>query len=87
MTKEQFGEWRNHPATQFFRQFLRDRAKRLGEQMHEAWLTANDLFEKDSQEARGRILELVDIENLSFAQIEEFYREKHDSEALKDNSI
>ena len=76
ISKEQYGEWRNHPATLFFRQFLKDRARVLGEQAHQAWLNDGAAFEKDSQEARGRILELVGIEDVPFDVIEAFYEEQ-----------
>ena len=72
MDKTQYGEWRNHPATMFFRQFLRDRAKALGAQVHESWLNGQEIHEVD----RGRILELIDIEDVSFEVIENFYKEK-----------
>jgi len=80
ITKEQYGEWRNSPATQFFRQFLRDRRATLIQASTEAWLNSPATFEADSAQARGRILELFDIEAASFDQIETFYREK-DNEA------
>ena len=79
VTKEQFGEWRNHPATQFFRQFLKDRAKALGENAHESWLNSPEMFARDSAEARARILELIEIENVSFSQIETFYKEQENA--------
>ena len=79
MTKEQFGEWRNHPATQFFRQFLKDRAKALGVLAQESWLNSPEMFARDSAEARARILELIEMENVSFSQIETFYKEQENA--------
>ena len=79
MTRDQYNEWRNHPATLFFRQFLKDRAQYLIQQSNESWLNAPDIFEKDAAEARGRILELLDAQDVPFETIETFYR-KDDAE-------
>lgn len=76
MTKEQYGEWRNHPATLFFRQFLKDRRASLIATSAEDWLNSGKLAEVD----RGRILELFDVEDVPFELIEAFYKEKDATE-------
>jgi hypothetical protein len=76
ITKGQFGEWRNHPATLFFRQFLKDRADALIHAGTEAWLNNEAAFKTEADEARGRIRELMEVEDVSFDTIEAFYREK-----------
>lgn len=76
ITKEQYGEWRNHPATLFFRKFLKDRRESLIRRMTETWLNGPDLFAKEQETARGRILELFECEDVPFDVIEQFYREE-----------
>jgi len=83
MTRESYNEWRNHPATIFFRKFLRDRSIELGAQVHESWLNGQEIHEVD----RGRILELIDIEDVSFEVIENFYKEKTIDTETSENSI
>ena len=65
ISKEQYGEWRSHPATQFFRQFLKDRREALIQSATEAWLNDFKSFEEDSREARGRIRELFEVEDIT----------------------
>lgn len=79
ITKEQYGEWRNHPATLFFRKFLKDRRDYLIGQATEAWLNSNGQF-PDGQ-ALGRVLELFDVEDVQFEKIETFYKEHNEGEA------
>jgi len=74
ITREQYGEWRNHPATQFFRQFLKDRADSLIHAGTEAWLNNDATFQKD--EARGRIREALELEDIHYDTIAVFYQEK-----------
>ncbi len=84
MTKEQYNEWRNHPATLFFRQFLKDRAQHLIQDSNETWLNAPEIFEKQSPEARGRIRELLEVQDVAFEVIQAFYRERnHATEGIE----
>lgn len=83
MTREQYNEWRNHPATLFFRQFLKDRANGLIQQCNESWLNAPDIFEKESAEARGRILELLEMTDVPFETIDTFYRKDDAIEGIE----
>lgn len=71
ITKEQYGEWRNHPATLFFRQFLKDRRESLIRQTTETWLNTGEY----SDIARGRILELFEAEDVPHEVISQFYEE------------
>ena len=79
MTKEQYNEWRNHPATLFFRQFLKDRRSDLIQNCTEAWLNGSLVFEKENQIERGRIMELFVVEDIAFEVIEAFYKDKEDA--------
>ena len=75
LTKEQYGEWRNHPATLFFRQFLKDRREALIREASEEWLNGSAVFEKENQIMRGAITELFRVEDVAFEVIETFYKE------------
>ena len=79
ITREQYGEWRNHPATQFFRQFLKDRANDLTVAATEAWLNGDDTFA--NQEARGRIRELLEVETVNYDTVMSFYQERESDAA------
>jgi hypothetical protein len=79
VTKEQYNEWRNHPATLFFRKFIHDRRESLIRQATELWLNAPDVFEKEQHEDRGRIAELFLVEDVPFEAIEAFYKEQEDA--------
>jgi hypothetical protein len=79
MTKEQYNEWRNHPATLFFRRFLKDRREQLIGSVTSDWINSGRVDEVN----RGRILELFDCEDVTWDIIEEFYPElrEKDNEA------
>ena len=77
ITREQYGEWRNHPATQFIRQFLKDRANDLTVAATEAWLNGDEAFA--NQEARGRIRELLEVETVNYDTIATFYQERENA--------
>ena len=77
MTKEQYGEWRNSPATLFFRQFIKDRRTALIQQSTELWLNNPEGFTKEMQFLRGRLEEMFALEDMAFEAIETFYKEQH----------
>jgi hypothetical protein len=77
ITREQYGEWHNHPASQFFRQFLKDRADSLIHAGTEAWLNNDITFNRD--EARGRVREDLEIESLAYDTIVTFYQERENA--------
>ena len=76
ISKEQYGEWKNHPATLFFRKFLRDRREHLIHSASESWLNSGTVAEVD----RGRILELFDVEDVPYDVIEVFYQGRDNAE-------
>ena len=76
IAKEQYAEWRHHPATRFFLQFIRDRREALIGLATEAWLNGNESFKIEGEVDRGRIMELFMIEELQFDVIEEFYKSR-----------
>lgn len=76
IAKDQYNEWRNHPATLFYRQFLKDRKEALIQEAAEMWLNGSPAFDKENQVMRGAITELLRIEDVAFETIETFYKEK-----------
>lgn len=86
MTKEQYNEWRNHPATLFFRQFLKDRREALIRGASEAWLNNPKAWETEHLTQRGRILELFEVEDVPFEAIEVFYQEQEDERISAESS-
>ncbi len=81
MTKEQYNEWRNHPATLFYRKFLKDRREALIREASEMWLNGNEAFDKENQVMRGAITELFRVEDIAFEVIETFYKEQENDAA------
>ena len=82
--KDQYNQWRNHPATLFFRKFLADRADMLGRELMTTWLDNPEGFEGFKDEARGRILELKDMTDVPYETIEEFYPKEKGNDAAED---
>ena len=76
--REQYNEWRNHPATLFYRQFLKDRREALIREASEQWLNGSGVFDKENQVMRGAITELFRVEDIAFEVIEAFYQEQED---------
>ena len=72
IAKDQFGEWKHHPASKFFFQFMRDRRAQLIGMANETWLNSG----KTDEVERGRILSLFELDELSFEVIETFYKER-----------
>lgn len=79
--KEQYNEWRNHPATLFFRKFLKDRREALIHEASEMWLNGNEAFDKENQVMRGAITELFRVEDIAYEVIEIFYKEQENNAA------
>ncbi|MDE2099598.1 MAG: hypothetical protein KGL39_20265 [Patescibacteria group bacterium] len=77
--KEQYQEWRHHPVSKVFLQFLRDKQEFLKAAALEQWVGGSDSFVSCNQTVRGQIIELGEIAELPFEAIEEFYKEKEDA--------
>lgn len=85
MEREQFQEWKHHPVSKFFFQFLRDRKEAMIRECSLQWLNGSELFDKENQINRGRILELVELLEIEFQVIEEFNKKEEDgTEANQD---
>jgi hypothetical protein len=74
MTEETFGLWRNHPATRAFMQYLADYADAL-EAAHMRDWRGGTVDPSTDAEARGRVLTLYEMTELSYASISSFYTE------------
>jgi hypothetical protein len=85
--KEQYNEWRNHPATLFFRKFLKDRREAMIHAATEAWLNNATAFEAESREARGRIRELFEVEDVPYEAIAIFYKEQEENAAEASETV
>lgn len=81
--RDQYNQWRNHPATMFFRQFLKDRREALIREASEQWLNGDKAFESENQVMRGAITELFRVEDIPYEAIEIFYQEQ-ENDAAKD---
>jgi len=75
ISKEQFGEWKQHPATKFFWKLLADRHAWLASHVMEGWIQGTAEFDKENKISRGRILELLDICEITHKDIVDFYKE------------
>lgn len=82
--KPEYQEWRHHPVTKMFLQFIRDRRQWLITVSTESWLNGSISFEKENQIDRGRILELFDLPDLQFEIIEAFYKAEEEDAAKID---
>lgn len=76
ISKEEYQEWRHHPASKVFLQFLRDKQEFMKAAMIEQWISASEAFAQNNQTVRGQIVELGEIAELPYEAIEEFYKEK-----------
>ena len=72
IVKEQYQEWRHHPVTKVFLQFLRDKQSHFKAVAVESWIDGNAF----SDVVRGQIVEMGEIAELPFEAIEAFYKER-----------
>jgi hypothetical protein len=76
VTREEYNEWRHHPVSKVFLQFLRDKKEFLTKAMMDQWLDGNEAFDRAGQTVRGQIIELGEIADMPFEQISEFYKQE-----------
>src|SRR5947199_351689 len=74
--KAEFQEWRHHPASKVFLQFLKDKQDFLKAAALDQWVNGADSFATCNQTIRGQIIELSEIADLPFEAMEEFYKER-----------
>ena len=75
ITREQYGEWRNTPVGRFVLKFLSDHRNAMINGGMEQWLNNPQGFHAVEAIARGRIHECAMVEELTYDQIIEFYKE------------
>lgn len=81
MTREEYNEWRHHPVSKVFLQFLRDKKAFLTNAMMEQWLDGRESFAQSEQTVRGQIIELGEIADMPFEHISEFYKQEEENGA------
>ena len=72
LTAEQWALWRHHPVSALVLAFLRDRAGTLEREMLGRW-KAGQCRLSDEMEARGRVMELQEVADLSLDAMRTFY--------------
>jgi len=78
ITELTFNQWRHHPVTKVFLQFL-------AEQEENHWDVAKHLFligqggDVKAQEIRGRIMVLMELRDLTYPSMAQFYADKTDA--------
>lgn len=81
ISREEYQEWRHHPVSKIFLQFLLDKQAFLKAASLDQWLGGADSFASCNQTIRGQIIELGEIAELPFEAIDEFYKEKENNAA------
>lgn len=86
LSKEAYLQWKHHPVTKAFHQFLRDFRLRLLDQHSQRW-QANELLAGDGEtEARTRVNMYEEIVTLEPEHILQFYgiNQPEETDAIKD---
>ncbi len=68
-----FQRWRHHPVTQCFLLFLAHRAQALTQEAVDRWRSGKSMFEAETLEARGRVIELEELCAVELSGIQHFY--------------
>jgi hypothetical protein len=72
VTRHDYNNWKHHPVTKVFREFLQDYRGAMKARMIEQW-EAGALKLSDELEARGRALAIREIIDLEFEHIATMY--------------
>lgn len=72
ITKDQFGFWRNHPVTKIILQYMKDKSEAIESNMLIGWKSGSMKL-VDEQVWRGHHQSLVMMQNLSWADVMDFY--------------
>lgn len=76
ISRQEFQEWKHHPVSKVFFEYLREKQKFVKESALEQWVNGSEAFASCNQTVRGQIIELNEVIELPFEAIEEFYKEK-----------
>lgn len=82
LKREQYQEWRHHPVSKIFFQFLRDKQAHFKATAVEAWVDGQAF----SDVVRGQIVEMNEITELPFEAIDEFYKGKENAAEVGSNT-
>jgi len=74
--------WRHHPVTQVFLQYLRDYQEALAREGWGHLLVADHLDELLIGEMRGRAKTLIELVDLPFEAMEQFYEDQGSAEGV-----
>jgi hypothetical protein len=83
ISREEYQEWRHHPVSKIFLQFMRDKQAFLKAAALEQWVDGSESFANCNQTIRGQIIELGEMSECPFEAISEFYKQE-ESNAAKD---
>ena len=87
VTEQDFLDWKHHPVTKLFRQWLADYGRALRSGHEELWLDAPAGTALDpvlASEMKGRVLTLAELHVMTFQSIQNFYADVLASEAAAD---
>src|ERR1700690_4348593 len=86
ISEENFNLWKHHPVSELFRRFSEDfRAQLIKEHLSD-W-HAGKIDQVRDLEIRGRVAQLTDIIELSFASIQNFYPEQEGNDGSENDQV
>lgn len=77
--QDQYQAWSHHPVTAAFHQYLRDYAEALRRDHLQRW-ERGALEADNDQEARGRVLSLIEVADLEFGHMLTFYADQKEDD-------
>lgn len=84
ISESDFQIWKHHPVSKIFLRYLADKRAYLERAALDAWIAGSLSLQMD-QTIRGQIIELFELEHISFEAIEAFYQEQIEDDASKAN--
>ena len=75
ITAQEFAAWRHNPVTRLYRRYLADKREFIERAALDQWLSGALSLQAD-QTIRGQIIELVELSDLPFEAIYEFYKDQ-----------
>ena len=80
ISREEYQEWRHHPVSKVFLQFLKDKQEFLKAAALDQWVNGSESFANCNSTIRGQVIELGEIAELPFEAMDAFYKEKAENE-------
>ena len=75
VTRQDYLDWKHHPVTKVFRQYLADYIEKIRDDHTARWEQSESYDVALESEARGRVLAVNEIHTLPFEAICSFYQE------------